>query len=104
MLLNFDSCCDFFREKFTFIYRESNKNVIILLIKSEILGDWIMTYQEATKKLRNKMILSQTEFAEELGVSFATVNRWETGKHYPTIKAKRLLKPYFIKYEIEVDE
>lgn len=59
-----------------------------------------MTYQEAIKKLRSKMILSQMEFAEELGVSFVTVNRWETGKHAPTIKAKRLLKAYFEKYEI----
>ena len=50
------------------------------------------------------MILSQMEFAEELGVSFATVNRWETGKHDPTIKAKRLLKPYFEKYNITFDE
>ena len=30
-----------------------------------------MTYPEAIKKLRNKLILSQTEFAELLGVSFA---------------------------------
>ena len=66
--------------------------------------DNYMKYQEAIRTLRNKMILSQMEFAEELGVSFATVNRWETGKHDPTIKAKRLLKPYFEKYEIEVDE
>lgn len=62
-----------------------------------------MTYQEAVKTLRKKMILSQVEFAEKLGVSFATVNRWESGKHDPTIKAKRLLAPYFKKYKIEVD-
>ena len=63
-----------------------------------------MNYQEAIKKLRNKMILSQTEFAKELDISFATVNRWETGKYEPTIKAKRKLVPYFKKYKIEVDE
>lgn len=63
-----------------------------------------MNYQEAIKKLRNKMILSQTEFAKELDISFATVNRWETGKYEPTIKAKRKLAPYFKKYKIEVDE
>ena len=62
-----------------------------------------MNYQEAIKKLRNKMILSQTEFAKELDISFATVNRWETGKYEPTIKAKRKLAPYFKKYKIEVD-
>ena len=61
------------------------------------MRDWIITYQEVIKKLRSKMILSQIEFAEELDVSFATVNRWKTGKHDPTIKAKGLLKPYFEK-------
>ncbi len=63
-----------------------------------------MKYPEAIKTLRHKMILSQMEFAEKLGVSFATVNRWETGKHDPTIKARRMLKPYFKKYKIEVED
>ncbi len=31
-----------------------------------------MTYQEAIKKLRSKMILSQIEFAEKLGVIIGT--------------------------------
>ena len=48
-----------------------------------------MTYQDAIKKWRKKLILSQTEFAELLGVSFQSINRWETGKHEPTIKIKR---------------
>ena len=59
-----------------------------------------MTYSEAIKKLRNKLILTQTEF----GVSFATVNRWEAGKFKPTTKLKRKLAPYFEKYNIEVGE
>ena len=63
-----------------------------------------MTYAEAIKKLRNILILSQTEIAELLDVSFQTVNRWERGTHKPTIKAKRKLVPYFKKYKIEVDE
>ena len=63
-----------------------------------------MTYSEAIKKLRSKLILTQTEFGELLGVSFATVNRWEGGKFKPTIKLKRKLAPYFDKYGIEVDE
>ena len=63
-----------------------------------------MKYSEGVKTLRHRMILSQVEFAEKLGVSFASVNRWETGKHNPTIKIKRKLKPYFKKYKIEVDE
>ena len=66
--------------------------------------DNYMKYPEAIKTLRHKMILSQIEFAEKLGVSFATVNRWKTGKYEPTIKARRKLAPYFKKYKIEVDE
>ncbi|HQA85911.1 MAG TPA: helix-turn-helix transcriptional regulator, partial [Erysipelotrichaceae bacterium] len=41
------------------------------------------------KELRLKLILSQQEFADLLNVSFASINRWETGKHEPTIKVKR---------------
>ncbi len=48
-----------------------------------------MSYAEAIKKLRNKMILTQTEFAELIGVTFGTVNRWESGKYKPTTKLKR---------------
>ena len=62
-----------------------------------------MTYAEAIKKLRNKMLLTQMEFAEYLGVSFASINRWETGRFEPTMKVKRKLAPLFEKYEIEVE-
>jgi transcriptional regulator with XRE-family HTH domain len=48
-----------------------------------------MTYAEAIKELRKKLILTQTEFAELLGVSFQSINRWENGKHEPTIKIRR---------------
>lgn len=63
-----------------------------------------MTYAEAIKKLRSKMILTQNEFATLLDVSFGTVNRWESGKYKPTTKIKRKLVPYFEKYGIEVEE
>lgn len=43
-----------------------------------------MTYAEAIKKLRKKMMLTQTELADQLGVSFGTVNRWESGKYDPS--------------------
>lgn len=48
-----------------------------------------MDYQRLVKELRVKLILSQQEFADLLNVSFASINRWETGKHEPTIKIKR---------------
>lgn len=46
-------------------------------------------YQKMIVSLRNKLILSQEDFAKFLGVSFASVNRWERGHHEPTIKVKR---------------
>ena len=63
-----------------------------------------MTYAEAIEKLRKIMLLTQTEFANLLGVSFGTVNRWESGKYEPTMKIKRKLAPYFEKYMIEVED
>lgn len=63
-----------------------------------------MTYADAIKKLRSKMILTQTELAELLGVTFGTVNRWESGKYKPTTKIKRKLKSYFEKYDIRLED
>lgn len=63
-----------------------------------------MMYYEAIKNLRKKMILTQTEFAKMLGVSFGTVNRWESGKYEPTTKLKRKLQPYFEKYKIKLED
>ena len=37
------------------------------------------------------MFLTQSEFAKELGVSIASVARWETGENDPNMKVKRKL-------------
>lgn len=39
-----------------------------------------MNYAKVVKKLRETLLLTQEEFAKEIGVSFASVNRWENGK------------------------
>ena len=44
-------------------------------------GDDIM--QDLIKKIRSHMSMNQTEFAERLNVTFATVNRWENGRALP---------------------
>lgn len=46
-----------------------------------------MSFQDKLLYVRAKLNLSQTEMARELGVSFSTINRWETGKVIPTKKA-----------------
>lgn len=51
--------------------------------------------KDGIKKIRESMLLTQSEFAEKLGVSFETVNRWEKGHHEPTMKAKRKINRLF---------
>lgn len=59
-----------------------------------------MNYQEMIRRLREKMLLTQAEFADYIGVSFATVNRWEKGHCKPTMKERRKLKELFEKYNV----
>lgn len=50
-----------------------------------------MNWPKIIKAIRAKMFITQTELAEKIDVSFASVNRWEQGYHEPTMKAKRKL-------------
>ena len=43
------------------------------------------------RKLRKQLNLTQEEFAHEIGVTFATVNRWENGKSEPSRLALNVL-------------
>ena len=63
-----------------------------------------MGYAEAIKALRKRMLITQMELAEKLGVSFVSVNRWENGTYEPTMKAKRKLAPLFKQFGIEVNK
>ncbi len=40
------------------------------------------------KEVRKQLVLSQEDLARKLGISFATVNRWENGKSQPSKLAK----------------
>ncbi len=53
-----------------------------------------MTYSEAIKQIRQASFLSQEAFARELGVSFSTMNRWETGKSRPNLTAMKKIRDY----------
>lgn len=63
-----------------------------------------MTFGEKSKYIRDKLFLSQVDFAKELGLSYATINRWETGKFEPSIKAKKALHEYCEKNKISFEE
>ena len=59
-------------------------------------------YQKLTITLRNKLVMSQEEFAKLLCVSFASVNRYENGRHEPTIKVKKKIIELCKKNKIEL--
>ena len=63
-----------------------------------------MNYPKMLRKYREKVLLAQTELAEKLGVSFASVNRWENGQFEPTMKIKRKLRDLFKEAGIEEEE
>jgi transcriptional regulator with XRE-family HTH domain len=50
--------------------------------------------QKLIKNIREYLKLSQADFAERLGVTFATVNRWENGRALPTKLAQAALYEY----------
>ena len=55
-----------------------------------------MNYPETLKQYRAKMFLSQNDLAKKIGVSYASVNRWENKKFEPTMKVKRKLHKLFV--------
>lgn len=54
------------------------------------------------KSIREYLGLSQTEFADKIGVTFATVNRWENGRAIPTKLAQTTLYEYCKEYGVPV--
>jgi putative transcriptional regulator len=53
-----------------------------------------MRLADEIRILRQKSFLTQTQFAEELQVSFTTVNRWEKGKATPNLSTMKRIKAY----------
>lgn len=62
-----------------------------------------MKFGVEIKKVRQDAFLSQQDFAKELGVSFSTVNRWETGKTRPTYRAMKAIDLFCKKNQIPFD-
>ncbi len=63
-----------------------------------------MDYKRLVKELREKLIITQVELAEMLEVSFASINRWERGKHEPTTKVKRKIVQLCKDNNIDLEE
>ncbi len=61
-------------------------------------------YSDAILKLRFKLNLSQQAMANYLGVSFASISRWERGKYEPTKLAKIKIDELIKENNIETRE
>ncbi len=62
-----------------------------------------MSFSNDIKVVRQKSLLSQEAFAQILGVSFTTVNRWETGKSKPSYKTMKLIDDFCKSNNIDFD-
>jgi len=51
-------------------------------------------FANTVKNLRAQLGLSQEDLSKELGVSFATINRWENGKNHPSKLAKKQFEQF----------
>lgn len=63
-----------------------------------------MNFAERVKYVRTTLKLSQEDFAHELGVSFATINRWENGSYNPSRLAKKAFNDFCEKKNITTEE
>ena len=51
-------------------------------------------YATLVKEVRRQLAISQEDLARELGVSYATVNRWENGQAKPSKLARAQLDAF----------
>ena len=63
-----------------------------------------MDYSNIIRKIRENMFLTQKEFADLIGVSFETVNRWENCKFNPSMKIKKRIHEFCQKNNIDLAE
>lgn len=65
-----------------------------------------MVSKDIIKDVRKRCLLGQSDFADAIGVSFSTVNRWENGRAIPNYKALTRIKEYCNQngIEFELDE
>ena len=74
------------------------------MFKDVIKKEYRMEFSEKVLFVRAKLNLSQTELAEKLNVSFATINRWETGKTKPSKKAIISFRIFCEENNIDIEE
>lgn len=63
-----------------------------------------MTVSKRIKEMRQQSLMSQSDFAKSIGVSFSTVNRWENGKTLPTYKTMKNLEEFCKRMSIDFSQ
>ena len=59
-----------------------------------------MSFPEEIKRIRQRSFLTQQDFAKRLGVAFSTVNRWESGRAKPNLKAMKSINTFCLESNI----
>ena len=66
--------------------------------------EYNMSFGEKVKSARLQLFLSQEKLAKELGVSFATINRWERGLCEPNYDGKKAFHDFCEKNHVNFDK
>lgn len=60
-----------------------------------------MNFSDEIRKIRQRLFMTQEDFAKEIGVAFSTVNRWEGGKSKPNLSAMKSIKEFCLKHDVD---
>ncbi len=60
-----------------------------------------MSFSDELKRIRQRTFLSQDSFAQEVSVSFSTVNRWESERTIPNLAAMKNIKAFCERNNLE---
>lgn len=50
--------------------------------------------EERNKKIGQRSFLTQQDFSDKIGVALSTVNRWESGRAKPNMKAMKSINAF----------
>lgn len=59
-----------------------------------------MSFPEEIKRIRQRTFLTQHDFANKIGVAFSTVNRWESGRAKPNLRAMKSINAFCLENNI----
>lgn len=62
-----------------------------------------MEFKDKVRRVRKSLFMSQDDMAKKLGVAFATVNRWESGRCNPNYRAQKAFAEFCKSNNIDLD-